>query len=465
MIDIETAEMFFKLRPLYKTEPNRFFEDILNFHADKWQKEAAYDLANSPKVSIRSGQGVGKTGFEAASLLWFLYSFDYARVVATAPTRQQLNDVLWSEVSKWQSRSQILSKLMLWTKTRISLRGFEQRWFAVARTATKPENMQGFHEDNMLFIVDEASGVADDIMEAILGTLSGENNKLLMCGNPTKTSGVFYDSHNRDKDLYKRHKISSLSSPRTNKENINSLIKKYGESSNVVRVRVNGDFPIDEDDVFITTAIVYKGINTEKCLDNIETIDIGVDVARFGDDNTVIALKVNNTILPLIIHHGYATTQTASDIIYQAKILRKKYKFDKKIYVKIDDTGVGGGVTDIVNGIRKEENLDWLIVIPVNFNMSVNHAYYYDFNTVLWGNLKDLLEQGDISIPSDAELEGELTSRKKEFASNGKIKIETKKQMKERGIQSPDRGDAVALATYPMIEKTALKRKKGGNRR
>lgn len=465
MIDNKTTQMFFELRATYRTNPNNFFEDILNFHADKWQQEAAYDLAINPKVSIRSGQGVGKTCFEAASLLWFLYSFDYARVVATAPTRQQLNDVLWAEISKWQSKSPILSKLMTWTKTRVSLKGFEQRWFAVARTATRPENMQGFHEDNMLFIIDEASGVADDIMEAILGTLSGKNNKLLMCGNPTRTSGVFYDSHNRDKDLYKTYKISSLNSPRTNKENISSLIKKYGESSNVVRVRINGDFPIDEDDVFITTAIVYKAINTEQSLNNIETIDIGVDVARFGDDNTVIALKVNNTILPLIMHHGYATTQTASDIIYQAKILRNRYRFNKKIYVKIDDTGVGGGVTDIVNHIKKEENLDWIVVIPVNFNMSVNHTYYYDFNTVLWGNLKELLEQGEVSIPNDTELESELTSRKKEFTSNGKIKLETKKQMKERGIQSPDRGDAVALATYPMIEKAVLKRKKGGNRR
>lgn len=83
--------------------------------------------------------------------------------------------------------------------------GNEKRWFGVARTATKPENMQGFHEDNMLFIVDEASGVADPIMEAILGTLSGENNKLLMCGNPTKTTGTFYDSHTRD-----RHFISAI---------------------------------------------------------------------------------------------------------------------------------------------------------------------------------------------------------------------------------------------------------------
>ena len=112
--------------------------------------------------------------------------------------------------------------------------GSEERWFATARTATKPENMQGFHEDYMLFVCDEASGIADPIMEAILGTLSGAENKLFLCGNPTRTSGVFYDSHNRDRDLYKIHKVSSLDSPRTSKDNIEVLKR------NRVRVRTFG---------------------------------------------------------------------------------------------------------------------------------------------------------------------------------------------------------------------------------
>ena len=103
----------------------------------------------------------------------------------------------------------------------------------------------------MLFIVDEASGVADPIMEAILGTLSGDNNKLLLCGNPTRTTGTFYDAFNRDLKLYKHHTVSSLDSPRTNKDNIEALIRKYGEDSNVVRVRVKGLFPDQEDDVFM----------------------------------------------------------------------------------------------------------------------------------------------------------------------------------------------------------------------
>ena len=108
------------------------------------------DLAENPKVAIKSGQGVGKTGMEAVALLWFLSCFPYPRVVATAPTKQQLHDVLWSEISKWMSRSPLLSSILKWTKTYIYMIGNEKRWFAVARTATKPENMQGFHEDNII---------------------------------------------------------------------------------------------------------------------------------------------------------------------------------------------------------------------------------------------------------------------------------------------------------------------------
>lgn len=452
--------------PRYKKSPLLFCNEVLKFEPDKWQEKALLDLATYNKVSIRSGQGVGKTGLEACALLWFLCCFPYARVVATAPTRQQLHDVLWSEVAKWQAKSPLLKQILKWTKTRVTMLSQEERWFAVARTATKPENMQGFHEDNMLFIVDEASGVADPIMEAILGTLSGKNNKLLMCGNPTRKTGVFYESHTSDKEIYKTHKISSLDSNRTNKENIESLLRKYGKNSNVARVRVFGEFPIDEDDVFIQTSLVESAIQAEQDLEIITTIDIGVDVARFGDDSTVITSKVNNVVLSLNVRNGIDLVKTAEETIHLALELRKKYNFDKKIYVKIDDTGVGGGVTDTCRSIKnKNENLDWLIIVPVNFNLSVNHAYYYDFNTVLWGNLKDLLEENRIVLPNDVDLIGELTNRKKGFSNNGKIKLESKKEMKKRGLPSPDRADSVALAVFPITDDAGKKRRKGGNRR
>lgn len=183
---------FKKRIPTYRKSPKTFFDEVLNFHPDKWQEEVSTDIAIHRFVSVRSGQGVGKTALEAAIALWFLCCFPYPRIVCTAPTRQQLNDGLWSEISKWQSQSPILKRILKWTKTKIYMKKHEERWFATARTATKPENMQGFHEDYMLFIVDEVSGVADPIMAAIFGTLSGEFNKLFMCGNPTRTSGFFF---------------------------------------------------------------------------------------------------------------------------------------------------------------------------------------------------------------------------------------------------------------------------------
>lgn len=241
------VKTFRKRQRLYQRDPVLFSKEVVHFEPDKWQADALMDLADptARRVSVRSGQGVGKTGIEAIATLWFLSCFPFARVVATAPTRQQLNDVLWAEIAKWQARSPLLAVILKWTKTYVYMSGMEKRWFAVARTATKPENMQGFHEENMLFIVDEASGVAEPIMEAILGTLTGANNKLLMCGNPTKTSGTFYDSHANAKvrPMYRVHRVSSRDVARTDKENIAMMERRYGKDSNVVRVRVDGEFP------------------------------------------------------------------------------------------------------------------------------------------------------------------------------------------------------------------------------
>lgn len=111
---------FFSERiPAYRKNPVLFAREVLLFEPDKWQQEALMDLAENPKVAIKSGQGVGKTGMEAVALLWFLTCFPYPRVVATAPTKQQLHDVLWSEVSKWQERSPLLREVLKWTKTYI----------------------------------------------------------------------------------------------------------------------------------------------------------------------------------------------------------------------------------------------------------------------------------------------------------------------------------------------------------
>lgn len=451
--------------PAYQKNPVLFAREVLLFEPDKWQQEALVDLASNPKVAIKSGQGVGKTGIEAVALLWFLTCFPYPRVVATAPTKQQLHDVLWSEVAKWQERSPLLKAILKWTKTYIYMVGHEKRWFATARTATKPENMQGFHEDNMLFIIDEASGVADPIMEAILGTLSGGNNKLLMCGNPTKTTGTFYDAFYSSRWMYKCHTVSSEDSPRTSKDNIKALIDRFGYDSNVVRVRIRGLFPKREDDVFIALQLLEDSVKLElydgeeESEKNIPArIDIGVDVARFGNDSTVIAQKIDKLIPDLLIRHGQDTMRTVGDIVKTYKDLMEEYPaYDDYVYVKIDDTGVGGGVSDRLKEVKQEEGLEKMLIVPVNFAKKAPKTktarYYDDIVTWMWSNVRDLLEVGEIKLPDDSILIGEFSTRKYFFQSNGKQRLENKDDLKKRGLTSPDRADAVALACMPVYKK------------
>ena len=143
---------------VYWDDPVAFVQDVLDAEPDAWQCETLEALAKKPKVSVRSGQGVGKTALESWSVIWFLCCRPNPKVICTAPTRQQLHDVLWAEIAKWLEGT-LVKNFLKWTKTKVYMVGYEERWFATARTATKAENMQGFHEDYMLFVVDEASGL------------------------------------------------------------------------------------------------------------------------------------------------------------------------------------------------------------------------------------------------------------------------------------------------------------------
>lgn len=461
--NVDRKRFFQKRVPVYRKEPVVFAREVLLFEPDEWQAGALNDLAVSPKVAIKSGQGVGKTGMEAVALLWFLCCFPFPRIVATAPTKQQLHDVLWSEISKWMSKSSLLSEILKWTKTYIYMRNYEKRWFAVARTATKPENMQGFHEDNMLFIVDEASGVADVIMEAVLGTLSGEYNKLLMCGNPTRTSGTFFDAFNGDRSQYKCHTVSSRNSPRTNKENIASLDRKYGKKSNVVRVRVDGEFPEQEDDVFIMLSIIEHCTMLDLPEDvPIKRISFGVDVARYGSDETVIAKNVGGRITLPVMFRGQSLMTTVGKIVLLYREVISEYPaYRGKIYVNIDDCGLGGGVTDRLEEVQREEKLDRMVIVPVNAAAKVPDDavedgkgkvkagdIYDNMTTYLWGTVKDKLIAEEISLENDNEMVAQFSCRKYRLTSRGKMVLESKEEMKKREIPSPDRADAVALACY-----------------
>lgn len=444
-----------KLILIWRQNPVVFAKQALGFVPDEWQAGAMNDIRDNDQVAIRSGQGVGKTSVEAVIILWFLVCFSDAKVICTAPTKQQLNEVLWAEVAKWLSSSKI-KNILKWTKTKVYMIGSEQRWFATAKTATRPENMQGFHEDNMLFVVDEASGIDDKIMEAILGTLSGENNKIIMMANPTQTSGIFFDAFHKDRADWKTRKVSSLESTRTNKKNIQRLIRRYGDDSDVVRVRVKGDFPKGSPDAWITLEAVEQAIMRELPeeftwnqagywnVPSYTPVELGVDVARFGGDETVIATRLGNFVDGLLTSSKEGLMQTVGRIMQQLNLLMARYP-DKTITVKIDDTGLGGGATDRLVEIVEQQSLP-VKVVPINFAQK-GSKHYDGVVSDMYGYFKDEVLK-EVILPQDDDLTAQLTVRKYLIKSDGKIKIESKDSLKERGYPSPDRAEAVVLAFY-----------------
>lgn len=447
---------------VYYDNPVAFLEDLLQMKCDDWQDEVAADVAAYPKVAVKSGQGVGKTALEAGLIIWFIVCRPYSKVIATAPTMQQLYDVLWAEIAKWLDSSMV-KELLTWTKTKVYMTGDSERWFATAKTATKPENMQGFHEDHMLVVVDEASGVADPIMEAILGTLTGEDNKLLLMGNPNRIEGVFYDAFNKDRDKYRTHTVSSRNSGRTSKDNIAMLESKYGKDSDVCRVRIDGQFPKGALDSFISLETVELACDRENRirqsdLESAGTLHVGVDVARFGDDKTVITPRISAKVCEFRKYSKKDTMETAGNVIRCCKDYMNRFRHVKKCMIKVDDSGVGGGVTDRLKEVIREEKLPYT-VIPVNNGDSASDGYYFNLGSQIWGNIKELLEsnfsnnlQGkqdvQIELPYDEEMIKQLSVRKYHITSKGKIQLESKEDMKKRGLGSPDTADSLSLAFY-----------------
>ena len=251
--------------------------------------------------------------------------------------------------------------------------------------------------------------------------------------------------------------VSSRDSPRTNKDNIAALEAKYGVNSNVVRVRVDGLPPLAEDDVFIPISIAEQATMNEP-VEHVRPsrIAIGVDVARFGDDQTVISTNIDNDIVSIQKRHGQDLYKTSEDILAAYIRLKERYPESLMVYAIIDDTGLGGGVTDILRHERDARELNDLEIIPVNFGAAVPDKEaaqnYADISTWMWSIIRDKAQTGLLHLPDDAELIAQLSTRKYVFAGTPpKIKLEGKDALKKRGLPSPDIADSVALALYEPV--------------
>lgn len=436
----------------YIDRPVEFAEDILKVIPTKEQKDVMNDVAKYQMVSVKSGHGVGKTALESWIIWWYISTRPYPKIMCTAPTRHQLHDILWAEASKWKRNSKGLDSEFEWTSEKIYLKGSQEEWFAIARTSNKPDALQGTHAEHILIIIDEASGVPDIVFEPVLGSMSTKDSKLLMCGNPTQISGFFYDSHTKNRSMYKTHTIDGSKSERVDKKFVQSIIDMFGIDSDVYRVRVAGEFPKANPESFISLGMIEKGLN-KQYENRIAEISLGVDVARFGNDESVIAIVFNKEKLDQIKTYMHNDTmRLTGQIVNVVKELNLKYP-TITITIKIDCDGLGVGVYDRLKEVIVNERLK-AQVIECHFGgkggkVKNDEPITYNNSTgIMWGNMRSKLLNSSLFLIRDDELISQLTNRKYFINSDGSISLEKKEDMKKRGVHSPDRADALGLALY-----------------
>ena len=439
----------------YIDHPVEFAIDILKVQPTLEQQAVMNDVAKFPMVSVKSGHGVGKSALESWIIWWYISTRPYPKILCTAPTKHQLHDILWAEVSKWKRNSKSLDKDFEWTSEKIYLKGSQEEWFAIARTSNKPDALQGTHAEHVLIIIDEASGVPDIVFEPVLGSMSTIDAKLLMCGNPTQLAGFFYESHTTKRELYKTHTIDGSKCERVDKNYVQTIIDMFGKDSDVYRVRVAGEFPKANPDSFIGLDMIRT---EKKVIDIVESIDLGVDVARYGDDESVVATTYNKSqVERLNVFKHNDTMRLTGQIVNIIKMLNLKYP-SIIVRVKIDCDGLGVGVYDRLKEVIVEKNLKAKAIEchfggkggKVSYDEPIE---YYNSTGIMWGTLRSKLKNNEITIPNNEELIKQITNRKYFINSDGTIKLERKEDMKKRNVHSPDRADAVVLSLYePQVK-------------
>lgn len=467
----------------YANEPVYFVEDIICARPDRNQIDILNSVRDYPMTSVRSGHGIGKTAVESWVLIWFLITRPFPKIPCTAPTQHQLFDILWAEASKWLRCNPVLQKEITWTQEKIYLNGYKEEWFAVPRTATNPDALQGFHSDHLLFILDEASGISDKTFEPVLGALTGPDAKLLMMGNPTRLAGFFFDSHHKSRESYNAMHIDGRSSARVEKDFIKKIVDMFGEDSDVFRVRVAGQFPKSQPDSFIS--MEWAEAASEQVVESPGIrLDLGIDVARYGDDSSVIypVFDLVSSDTPEIYHHN-DTMGLAGNVIVLLKQYAAEHRETVSFYVKVDCDGLGVGVYDrlkeqedeileqmkIIRGtaagnegeMESNANEMTLDIVECHFGgaggpLEEGDPIEFENSTgLMWGTVRKLLKEKTLSIWKDEKLITQLSNRKYRVNSRGKIELEKKEEMKKRGLSSPDIADALALALYnPVVEYT-----------
>lgn len=420
----------------YAKDPAGFVTDVLKASPDPWQADLLTSVARGERrISVRAGHGVGKSTACAWLLIWHMVCRFPQKAVVTAPTAGQLFDALASEVKFWINRLPApIRELFEMTSEKVALKAAPEASFISFRTssADRPEALAGVHSEHVLLICDEASAIPEAVYESAAGSMSGEHACTVLIGNPTRNSGLFFKTHHQLSSEWKTMHVSCLQSRRVSADFVKQISDTYGPESNAFRVRVLGEFALRDDDTLIPAELVDAAMSRDVALNPQEPMVYGLDVARFGDDRSVLCKRQGNVILEFKTWQGLDLMQLTGAIVNEAKL-------DKPAEICVDSIGLGSGVADRLRELGH-------VVRDVNVaESSAMNQQAAKLRDELWLSVKEWLNARACRIPKMDELRQELVAPTYTFTSNGRIKVEGKAEMKRRGLRSPDLADALGL--------------------
>ncbi|WP_296338393.1 terminase [Reyranella sp.] len=422
---------------------------------EPWQRDVLEEIGRGlaagtgpVRVAVASGHGVGKSALVAWLILWAAITDPATRGVVTANTETQLKTKTWAELGKWHRLAVTGKWNELGATSLVSTLPVEEgagRIDMVPWSAHNAEAFAGLHNkgSRVLLVFDEASAISDPIWETAEGALTDADTEIVwvVFGNPTRPQGRFFECFNRFRDRWTTQQVDSRQVSLTDKQQLAQWVADYGEDSDFVKVRVRGLFPragtlqfIDSDSV---AAAMHRVPDT--AAERNKPLVMGVDVARFGADRSVIVLRRGRDAhsYPIEKYQGLDTMTLAAKIVERAAAEGVRAVF-------VDEGGYGAGVVD------RLRQLGVPFVFGINFGSKPEtwdeggaKPLYANKRAEIWGNMKAWLAQG--CLPADPELMADLTGLQYGYDARSAIQLEKKEDMKKRGLASPDIGDALAL--------------------
>lgn len=443
----------------------------------KWQRELLVELGRFMRENafrkqldldylvwrsaVASGHGVGKSAFVAWLIYCIMSTRPNARGVVTANTGTQLETKTWPELAKWHAMA-LNKHWFTWTSTSFFFAQYppdRQKNYMTSALTVSEENTEAFagmHNDEsaVFAIFDEASGIISNVWEVVEGALTDGEPFFFVFGNPTRPEGEFYNCFDKYKQMYWRKHVDSREVPGTNKSQLNNIIDKYGADSDEAKIRVYGQFPTKSYDGFINAQLVHDAMTRQSFTDHGEALIMGVDVASSGADTTVICFRQGKDArsIPWTVLYG------ATDLIVANRVaeLANKYRPDA---IVIESIGPGAGVISALK--------IWNYRV-VEFHPGIRQhkeSLFYNNRAEVWHKGREWLQDGGC-LPDNPELFKQLTQMIYTLdLQEQKIVMESKRDMRARGLPSPDDADSLMLTFAVKVARRDMMASRSGLKR